>query len=408
MNKVIKIEVYDEDVPGGEGKPGIHIINIEPAKISDPLEWKQKTAGQENEQQHVSTVNKIVVCNLVQKHEVATSEKDSEVNLQAIRSKRRLRQKPRATVKKKINNYEKAALTDSSIRQSAANQLPVEDNDHETRKPSKRKCKVCGKEVANMQDHLVVHTGEQPYKCDKCNKRFNLKGNYLRHRLIHTDVFKTAFQCDICEKGFNSSTSLRYHSRIHTGNLLKCTICDKDFTIPAELKRHVATHLEGMIDCDICGRQYAGKIGLRKHRRRAHGIKSEKVTNIENNVAADENGTKQNIKPLKKRSELVKENHYCIKCKKGFTLKKDFLQHSCVVKRLSHRCDVCNEVFSSTAVLHRHMKSHSDVATNRNQLYTCGKCGKPFTVLAELKQHQIKSCNGESDASNTTVHSSVF
>lgn len=102
----------------------------------------------------------------------------------------------------------------------------------------------CGRRFTirpDLNDHIrKCHTGERPFLCTFCGKRFLTGSVYYQHRLIHRN--ERRYGCDDCGKRFYRADALRNHQRIHTGErpyLCWVENCEKSFRQRGDRDKHV-------------------------------------------------------------------------------------------------------------------------------------------------------------------------
>ncbi|EDW83915.2 uncharacterized protein Dwil_GK13427 [Drosophila willistoni] len=106
-------------------------------------------------------------------------------------------------------------------------------------------CPECGERFSRkfrLKHHMAWHTGETPYQCEVCSKRFVHKVALYKHKMIHDNETKR-LECQVC--GFKTRTKahLVRHSRSHTGDKpFACPVCSKRFSQMYNMKAHLREH----------------------------------------------------------------------------------------------------------------------------------------------------------------------
>ncbi|KAJ8706576.1 hypothetical protein PYW07_012654 [Mythimna separata] len=210
-----------------------------------------------------------------------------------------------------------------------------------------------------------VNSAKEKFPCPQCDKKFQWRGNLLRHLNSHVASAKEKYPCPQCDKKFQWRGNLLRHLNSHVARAngeLVCEPCNRTFSSIATYKQHMKISRKHVSEndfkymCSDCGKRFANKTRLKDHVDWEH---------LKNYV------------------------HTCPVCQKVFKSHTSLYLHKQVVHKkdnAEHLCDHCGKPFPNQAKLRCHMMAlHSSTSA-----YKCNTCGARFSWLSCLSRHNKK------------------
>lgn len=259
----------------------------------------------------------------------------------------------------KMNKQSANELQCSTCNKIFLNELDIFCHEPICGKKRRFECYLCHFTNARIhfnrfQVHMRTHSGDRPFPCAHCDKRF-ISTRYLNlHMKYHPN--ERSYACSKCSKEFANAKAVSAHEhQCQLQRRSECYLCKSTFFNFASLKRHMPQHTGQMpFECSFCGQGFSRKEYLRDH--------------------------------LKKHNlELPFE---CAVCEQRFPSESNLNAHTAICKaKQKIKCRYCDYSTYSKTYAEDHMRKHS----GKNE-FKCWNCPKEFGQRNDLLVH-LRRCH---------------
>ncbi|XP_036149519.1 zinc finger and SCAN domain-containing protein 2 isoform X2 [Monomorium pharaonis] len=253
-------------------------------------------------------------------------------------------------------------------------------------------CTQC-KKVFDSKENLILHqetqhnsnSAEENVDAQESHEPQNLQPSNSTMKLhdeIARDSTSIIYKCEKCDKQFELKQEYELHIRVHEQPEITCSTCNKTFTSQSDLKTHMTTHGKTKSDkgyaCDICGKVLSHPSSILYHKEAEHSNGRRFVCNKCNKSFKH--------KQLLQRHQLVHSDnrpHNCKSCNASFKTKANLVNHqSTHTGQKKYLCEICKQQFAHKTSLTLHYRWHSG-----QKPFTCSVCQKSFSQNGNLQEH---------------------
>ncbi|XP_055845187.1 zinc finger protein 600-like [Episyrphus balteatus] len=370
------------------------------------------------------------------KIEVKTEDQTPVVEKQ---TKRKLRASKRRKKKAKIDYEDENELSDVSEEKNSDHEKVTQisiskkgttraqrENLKVLRTSSKIECLICEAvftHPTSLKTHMLVHSGERPFKCDHCDKSFARKTVLNIHRRLHTgekpykcplcdsacvtkdalmrhmskdhdddrEADRIKFTCGVCHKSMGTKYSLQTHMKLHEQNTtasstelnFSCNMCTESFDTKSNYAKHMEVHdSHRNFQCDICQVTFEKKFKLLFH------LQTHKIEDLPCKKCGETFTIRENLIQHVKAQHIDPQNmdFQCPTCNVGQYDTRDLKLHMLNVHEVTmgelNSCDMCGESHSTAAEYYKHMHDKHDTISK-----TCNECTKYFDSRKAFDKH---------------------
>ncbi|XP_028308090.1 telomere zinc finger-associated protein isoform X2 [Gouania willdenowi] len=260
-----------------------------------------------------------------------------------------------------------------------------DDDDSTTDSEKKKKCLICNKSFKSkyyLKVHNRRHTGERPFGCNKCGKKYFRKENLLMHEMKDCARVQT-YSCPTCSSTFQSKEKMRLHVVSHTGEMPhKCSMCQEQFLYKKNLTSHMMK-VHGYPKphvCSQCPKTFLTRTEVRVHEAAKHRGEKPFVCEECGHRASSRNGLQMHIKAIHRNERPF----VCTFCGHAFSQKNNLNMHLRIHSgERPYQCHLCGKTFRTQASLDKHQRTHTG-----ERPFSCDVCDQRFTEKGALVRHK--------------------
>ncbi|XP_061550680.1 zinc finger and BTB domain-containing protein 41 [Phycodurus eques] len=252
-------------------------------------------------------------------------------------------------------------------------------------------CPICPKSFTrrpHLQEHMILHTQDRPFKCAFCDEYFRSRFARLKHQ---EKYHLGPFPCEICGRNFNDSGNRRKHIECTHGGKRKwtCFVCGKSVRERTTLREHMRIHSgEKPHLCGLCGQSFRHKSSYRLHMRMHRNDRRYECNECGKTFLRHDHLAKH------QQTHSGEKAHQCEECGKCFRRQDHLAVHYRTVhlgekvwqkyKTATHQCEVCKKEFKGKSSLEMHFRTHSG-----EKPFSCPECHQTFRIKKTLTKHMV-------------------